>query len=97
MLIHPWDAALDPSEWQNWLASTDRFGMLAVNNLDPAESACRTAHPLHGRRRRRAAYAPGPAEPGLAPPGGGRRGTAGCGRRLRLHPYLLAGQGRRPR
>ena len=38
MLIHPWDAALDPSEWQNWLASTDRFGMLAVNNLDPAEA-----------------------------------------------------------
>ena len=21
MLIHPWDAALDPVEWQNWLAS----------------------------------------------------------------------------
>jgi transcriptional regulator len=38
MLIHPWDAALDTSEWQNWLASTDRFGMLAVNNLDPAQA-----------------------------------------------------------
>jgi transcriptional regulator len=36
MLIHPWDAALDAAEWQDWLASTDRFGMLAVNNLDPA-------------------------------------------------------------
>jgi transcriptional regulator len=35
MLIHPWDAALEPAEWQNWLASTDRFGMLAVNNTDP--------------------------------------------------------------
>lgn len=35
MLIHPWDAALDAAEWQDWLASTDRFGMLAVNNLDP--------------------------------------------------------------
>ena len=38
MLIHPWDAALDPAEWQDWLASTDRFGMLAVNNLDPAQA-----------------------------------------------------------
>lgn len=35
MLIHPWDAALDSAEWQDWLASTGRFGMLAVNNLDP--------------------------------------------------------------
>lgn len=34
MLIHPWDAALDPGEWQDWLAATDRFGMLAVNNRD---------------------------------------------------------------
>lgn len=34
MLIQPWDAALDPAEWKAWLASTDRFGMLAVNNLD---------------------------------------------------------------
>ena len=38
MLIHPWDAALDAAEWQNWLAATERFGMLAVNNLDPAEA-----------------------------------------------------------
>ena len=38
MLIHPWDAALDTSEWQDWLASTDRFGMLAVNNLDLAQA-----------------------------------------------------------
>lgn len=36
MLIHPWDAALDEAEWQSWLAGTDRFGILAVNNLDPA-------------------------------------------------------------
>lgn len=36
MLIHPWDAALEPAEWQDWLAARDRFGMLAVNNLDPA-------------------------------------------------------------
>lgn len=38
MLIHPWDAALDPSEWKTWLAGTDRFGMLVVNNLDPADA-----------------------------------------------------------
>jgi transcriptional regulator len=38
MLIHPWDSALDADEWQSWLASTDRFGTLAVNNLDPAEA-----------------------------------------------------------
>jgi transcriptional regulator len=38
MLIHPWDAALDNTEWQSWLAATDRFGMLAVNNLDPAQA-----------------------------------------------------------
>lgn len=38
MLIHPWDAALEPAEWQDWLASSDRFGMLAVNNLDRAQA-----------------------------------------------------------
>lgn len=38
MLIHPWDAALDADEWQDWLASTDRFGLLAVNNLDPDQA-----------------------------------------------------------
>lgn len=38
MLIHPWDAALDTQEWQQWLARTDRFGMLVVNNLDPAQA-----------------------------------------------------------
>jgi transcriptional regulator len=38
VLIHPWDAALEPAEWQTWLASTDRFGMLAVNNLHPAQA-----------------------------------------------------------
>jgi transcriptional regulator len=38
MLIHPWDAALDPAEWQDWLASTERFGVLAVNNLDSAQA-----------------------------------------------------------
>src|ERR1700709_856349 len=38
MLIHPWDAALEPAEWQQWLATTDHFGLLAVNNLDPAQA-----------------------------------------------------------
>lgn len=38
MLIHPWDAATCAEEWQNWLAATDRFGMLAVNNVNPAEA-----------------------------------------------------------
>jgi len=38
MLIHPWDAALDAGEWRDWVASTDRFGMLVVNNLDRAQA-----------------------------------------------------------
>lgn len=38
MLIHPWDAATDSDEWRDWLASTDRFGVLAVNNVDPAQA-----------------------------------------------------------
>jgi transcriptional regulator len=38
MLIHPWDAALGDAEWRSWLAGTDRFGVLAVNNLDPAQA-----------------------------------------------------------
>jgi transcriptional regulator len=38
MLIHPWDAALDVGEWRDWVASTDRFGMLVVNNLDRAQA-----------------------------------------------------------
>ena len=36
MLVHPWDAATDAEEWRAWLAATDRFGVLAVGNLDPA-------------------------------------------------------------
>jgi len=38
MLVHPWDAALDAAEWQEWLAATERFGLLAVNNVDPAQA-----------------------------------------------------------
>ena len=96
MLIHPWDAALDPAEWQAWLASTDRFGMLAVNNLDPAQAplVLPTHFTLAGDELLIHLARP---EPGLAAPGSGRRGTAGGDRRLRLHPDLLAGQGRRAR
>lgn len=38
MLIHPWDAALEPAEWQQWLAQHERFGVLAMNNADPAQA-----------------------------------------------------------
>jgi transcriptional regulator len=38
MLIHPWDAPIDADEWRDWLAATDRFGLLAVNNLDPGQA-----------------------------------------------------------
>lgn len=38
MLIHPWDAAVDTDEWRAWFAGTDRFGVLAVNNLDRAQA-----------------------------------------------------------
>jgi transcriptional regulator len=38
VLIHPWDAATDADEWAQWLAGTDRFGMLVVNNLEPTEA-----------------------------------------------------------
>lgn len=38
MLIHPWDAAVDSAEWEQWLSSTDRFGILAVNNVDAAQA-----------------------------------------------------------
>ncbi|MDA8061613.1 MAG: FMN-binding negative transcriptional regulator [Actinomycetota bacterium] len=38
MLIRPWDAAVGASEWQEWLAAGDHFGLLAVNNLDPTHA-----------------------------------------------------------
>ncbi len=38
MLINPWDAALDDAEWREWLVSTERFGTLAVNNLEPSHA-----------------------------------------------------------
>ena len=45
MLIHPWDAATGPAEWRDWLAGTGRFGILAVNNLDPGRAPL--VLPLH--------------------------------------------------
>lgn len=38
MLIPPWDAAVDAAEWKDWLDSTARFGLLAVNHLDPTRA-----------------------------------------------------------
>jgi transcriptional regulator len=43
MLIHPWDAALDDTEWQRWLLARD-FGQLAVNGA-PGEPP--HVQPLH--------------------------------------------------
>ena len=96
MLIHPWDAALDPAEWQAWLAVHRPVRDARGQQPRSGPGTAGGAHPLHARRRRAAAPS-GPAEPGLAAPGGGRRGAAGGGRRLRLRPDVLAGQGRRAR
>jgi transcriptional regulator len=38
MLIHPWDRAQNGDEWQQWLQTRDRFGLLAVNNRDPSQA-----------------------------------------------------------
>ncbi|MEC4019853.1 FMN-binding negative transcriptional regulator [Streptomyces sp. H27-D2] len=43
MLIHPWDAARNDAEWQNWLAVHD-FGQLTANGL-PGEPPA--VQPLH--------------------------------------------------
>jgi transcriptional regulator len=45
MLIQPWDAALDDAEWQEWLASHEHWGVLAVNNVDHAQAPL--VLPLH--------------------------------------------------
>lgn len=45
MLIHPWYAAVDDAEWREWLRSHERFGVLAVNNIDPARAPL--VLPLH--------------------------------------------------
>ncbi|MGY4919490.1 FMN-binding negative transcriptional regulator [Streptomyces sp. 900116325] len=33
MFIQPWDAGLDESEWQTWIAEGNDFGLLSVNGL----------------------------------------------------------------
>jgi transcriptional regulator len=38
VLILPWDAALDEAEWREWLGEREAFGVLVVNNLDPARA-----------------------------------------------------------
>ena len=38
MFIQPWDAALSDVEWREWLATTGRFGVLAVNNRDASQA-----------------------------------------------------------
>ncbi len=38
MFIQPWDATIGLAEWRDWLANTDRFGVLVVNNLDPTQA-----------------------------------------------------------
>lgn len=38
MLIHPYDAAMEPAEWQQWLAATDRFGVFIVGNTDVTQA-----------------------------------------------------------
>ena len=38
MLIHPWDGAQSQDEWQQWLLTAGRFGLLAVNNRDPLQA-----------------------------------------------------------
>ena len=68
MLIHPWDAATGSAEWQDWLAATDRFGMLAVNNLDPART--RWCFPCTSPLPAVSCSSTWPGQPGLAAPGG---------------------------
>lgn len=38
MFIQPWDAAVNEDEWREWLATTEHFGILAVNNVDPTSA-----------------------------------------------------------
>ena len=84
-----------PSGRTGWPA-TDRFGMLAVNNLDPPRRrwCCPPTSPLAGDELLMHLARPNPVWPHLE---AADRGTAGRGRRLRLHPDVLAGQGRRAR
>ncbi|WP_338694199.1 FMN-binding negative transcriptional regulator [Streptomyces sp. Q6] len=70
MLIHPWDAARDAAEWQQWLAAHD-FGQLAVNGL-PGEPPF--VQPLHFAYDPSAGGGPG-ADAGSAPRSGSDPGS----------------------
>lgn len=45
MLVQPWDGPLDDHEWQEWVASQEKWGVLAVNNLERAQAPL--VLPLH--------------------------------------------------
>src|SRR4051794_4363973 len=45
VLIHPWDASLEPGEWQAWVGARERFGVLVVNNVDADQAP--VAVPTH--------------------------------------------------
>ncbi|GAB2624261.1 FMN-binding negative transcriptional regulator [Streptomyces capparidis] len=53
MLIHPWDAALDEHEWQDWLATRD-FGELAANGLPGQGPLVQPLHFAYDHERREA-------------------------------------------
>ncbi|MFG2212268.1 FMN-binding negative transcriptional regulator [Streptomyces sp. NPDC048638] len=53
MLIHPWDAATDDTEWQEWLAAHD-FGQLAVNGPAGAPPMVQPTHFVYDPARREA-------------------------------------------
>ena len=91
MLIHPWDAALDSAEWQDWLATADLFGTLAVNNLDPARApfVLPTLHP-HRRRAPDPPRRPNPVWPHLEAAGEVRLAVVGD------YAYIPAVGGARP-
>lgn len=38
MFVQPWDSAVEPTEWKQWLATTDRFGTLVVGNTDTTKA-----------------------------------------------------------
>lgn len=89
MLIHPWDATGGPDERREWVAATDRFGTLAVNNLDPA------AAPLLVRPTSpwptTSCWCISPDRTPSGPPRGRPGGPVRHQRRAGVHPRLLAG------
>ena len=50
MLIHPWDAARDDAEWQEWLGTHD-FGQLAVNGPSAEPPFVQPLHFLYDGER----------------------------------------------